>query len=36
VMEAEEGTIQGRAIGLKGRVRRGGSEIRPGTGGQQP
>ena len=36
VMEAEEGTIQGRAIGLKGRVRRGGSDIRPGTAGQQP
>ena len=26
VLEAEEGTIQGRAIGLKGRVRRGGKQ----------
>lgn len=26
VIEAEEGTIQGRAIGLKGRVRRGGKQ----------
>jgi len=36
VMEAEEGTIQGRTIGLKGRVRRGGSDNRPGTGEQRP
>ncbi len=35
VIEAEEGAIQGRAIGLKGRIRRGGSEIRPGTAGKQ-
>ncbi len=35
VMEAEEGTIQGRAIGLKGRIRRGGSEIQSETGGKQ-
>lgn len=34
VIEAEEGTIQGRAVGLKGRVRRGESEIRPATGRQ--
>jgi hypothetical protein len=36
VMEAEEGTIQGRAIGLKGRVRRGGNEIQSKTGEKQP
>jgi|SRR5882672_2239385 len=36
VVEAEEGTIQGRAIGLKGRVRRGESEIRPKPEGKQP
>ena len=34
VMEAEEGTIQGRAIGLKGRVRRGGNEIQSEAGGK--
>jgi len=36
VIEAEEGTIQGRAIGLKGRVRRGGSDLQPATTGKQP
>jgi hypothetical protein len=36
VMEAEEGTIQGRTIGLKGRVRRGGSDSRAGTGEPKP
>ncbi|HKQ24864.1 MAG TPA: hypothetical protein VJT81_10525 [Burkholderiales bacterium] len=36
VVEAEQGTIQGRAIGLKGRIRRGGSEIQSETGGKQP
>jgi len=32
VIESDEGTIQGRAIGFKGRARRGGGE----TGGKQP
>jgi hypothetical protein len=32
VMEAEDGSIQGRAVGLKGRVRPGQS----GTGGSKP
>jgi hypothetical protein len=32
VMEAEDGSIQGRAVGLKGRVRPG----QPGAGGAQP
>ncbi|MGQ0578250.1 MAG: hypothetical protein ACT4PQ_04985 [Betaproteobacteria bacterium] len=36
VIEAEDGAIQGRAIGLKGRVRGGGSDIKPGTAGQNP
>ena len=35
VMEAEEGTIQGRAIGLRGRIRRGGKKIQSETGGKQ-
>lgn len=35
VIEAEEGTIQGRAIGLKGQVRRGGNKIQSETGGKQ-
>ena len=35
VMEAEEGTIQGRAIGLKGRIRRGGNEMQSETGEKQ-
>lgn len=36
VIEAEEGTIQGRATGLKGRFRLGESEIRPATSGKKP
>jgi hypothetical protein len=36
VIEAEEGMIQGRAIGLKGRYRRGDSGAPAGTGGAQP
>ena len=36
VIEAEEGMIQGRAIGLKGRFRRGDGGVPPGTGGSQP
>ena len=36
VIEAEEGTIQGRAIGLKGRIRRGVSEIQSEPGVKQP
>ena len=36
VIEAEEGTIQGRAIGLKGRIRRGGSETQSETREKQP
>jgi len=36
VIEAEEGMIQGRAIGLKGRFRRGDGGAPPGTGGAQP
>jgi len=35
VMAAEDGTVQGRATGLKGRVRAGGAE-RPAAGGTRP
>lgn len=36
VIEAEEGMIQGRAIGLKGRFRRGDGGVPPRTGGARP
>jgi hypothetical protein len=36
VIEAEEGTVQGRAIGLKGRFRRGDAGVPPRTGGARP
>jgi hypothetical protein len=36
VLEAEDGTVQGRAVGLKGRVRVGPPESPPATGGAKP
>ena len=36
VIEAEEGTVQGRAIDLKGRFRRGDGAVPPRAGGARP
>jgi len=36
VIEAEEGTVQGRAIDLKGRFRRSDGGVPPRTGGARP
>ena len=36
VLEAEDGSVQGQSVGLKGRVRAGAPATAPGTGGQRP
>ncbi len=36
VLEAEDGSVQGQSVGLKGRVRVGAPPTAPGTGGHKP